>query len=100
MMLHGKTEKRRSDEGKNASVLSRLTTIHICDTVVAVVVDDDDSENKEDIHHRCLVSLMKPKEKKCIFSISTFYLFSFLSSRFIFFIRSSLLLTQAGKQEE
>jgi hypothetical protein len=89
MMLHGKTEKRRSDEGKNASVLSRLTTIHIYDTAAVVVVDDD-SENKEDIHHQRLVSLMKPKEKKArktkyLFSISTFYLFSFL-----LFIRSSL----------
>jgi len=75
MMLHGKTEKRRSDEGKNASVLSRLTTIHIYDTVVAVVVDDDDSENKEDIHHRYLVSLMKPKEKKNVFSLYLLFIF-------------------------
>jgi len=92
-----KAEKRGSDGGRNASILSRLVIFHIC----SIVDDDDDSKNEADTHHQYFVSLMEFKEEektetrkiKHLCSFSSFYLFYFFFKLIFFFIRCSLLNT-------
>ena len=59
---------RHSDEGKSASALSRLTTIHICKTVADDTTLGRGRERErrkgKDIHRRCFEILMKLQQDK------------------------------------